>query len=352
MRWVGRVGSAAALLTAVVAGAVPGHAADGPPGGDRAAAAARAERLMRDAARAVEAYEQARAAVESGARELARTGRREAAEQRRLDGLLRALGQQARAEYRSGGGGLWGPVLPLITSRSPERALDGAVRARRGDRAAGQLTDRVRQARDRIAADRATAARLLGAQRVQATRRATARAQIEARLDEAQAELRRAQVPQAVPASRGDCAQGDVAGLGTATDRTWVAPVDPAPLSAGFGAGGDRWAHRHTGQDFAVDTGTTVRAVGAGTVLFVGCGDGFGNQVVVRHPNGYCTQYAHLSLIGVSPGDEVAAGTALGLSGATGNVSGPHLHFEVRVTPQLGSGIDPMPWLHVRGVHV
>ncbi|WP_372345762.1 M23 family metallopeptidase, partial [Streptomyces sp. KL116D] len=236
--------------------------------------------------------------------------------------------------------------------RSPERALDGAVRAGRGDRAAGQLTDRVRQARDRIAADRATAARLLGAQRVQATRRATARAQIEARLDEAQEELRRAQAPQAVPASRGDCAQGDVAGLGTATDRTWVAPVDPAPLSAGFGAGGDRWAHRHTGQDFAVDTGTTVRAVGAGTVLFVGCGDGFGNQVIVRHPNGYYTQYAHLSLIGVSPGDEVAAGTALGLSGATGNVSGPHLHFEVRVTPQLGSGIDPMPWLHARGVHV
>lgn len=129
-------------------------------------------------------------------------------------------------------------------------------------------------------------------------------------------------------------------------------PVSPATLSAGFGSGGHLWAHTHTGQDFAVPTGTPVRAVGAGTVVFTGCGDGFGNQVVLRHADGYYTQYAHLSRIGVKVGSRLDAGEVLGLSGATGNVSGPHLHFEVRITPQFGSGIDPLPWLRGRGVGV
>jgi murein DD-endopeptidase MepM/ murein hydrolase activator NlpD len=129
-----------------------------------------------------------------------------------------------------------------------------------------------------------------------------------------------------------------------------VKPVDPAPLSSGYAEAGGRWKHRHTGQDFAVFDGAAVRAVGEGVVEFVGCGDGFGNQVILRHANGYFTQYAHLSVFGVRTGQRVVAGETIGLSGRTGNVSGPHLHFEVRVTPQLGSGIDPMPWLREHGV--
>ncbi len=56
-------------------------------------------------------------------------------------------------------------------------------------------------------------------------------------------------------------------------------------------------------------TGTPVRSVGAGTVLFTGCGGGFGNQIIARHPDGYYTQYARLSLIGVRAGDPVTADT-------------------------------------------
>ncbi|MEU2288680.1 peptidoglycan DD-metalloendopeptidase family protein [Streptomyces sp. NPDC013178] len=137
-------------------------------------------------------------------------------------------------------------------------------------------------------------------------------------------------------------------------DRTpaWTAPTRGYWLSAGYADSGPRWAHRHTGQDFAVPTGTPVYAVGPGTVRVTTCGDGFGHQVLIRHPYGYFTQYAHLSRIDVRKGERVTAGRRLGLSGATGNVTGPHLHFEVRITPYMGSAVPPLPWLRRKGVEV
>ncbi|MDX3309185.1 M23 family metallopeptidase [Streptomyces sp. NPDC054884] len=132
----------------------------------------------------------------------------------------------------------------------------------------------------------------------------------------------------------------------------WTAPTHRYWLSAGYAAKGSRWARRHTGQDFAVDSGTPVYAVGSGVVRVTTCGDGFGNQVLVRHGDGYFTQYAHLSRIDVRRDQRVAAGQRLGLSGASGNVTGPHLHFEVRITPYLGSQVPPLPWLRRKDVQV
>ncbi|MFF5185244.1 M23 family metallopeptidase [Streptomyces sp. NPDC000345] len=134
------------------------------------------------------------------------------------------------------------------------------------------------------------------------------------------------------------------------TGGPWTAPTLGYWLSAGYAARGTHWARRHTGQDFAVPAGTPVLAVGPGTVRATTCGDGFGNQVVIRHPDGYFTQYAHLSRIDVRRGDRVAPGTRIGLSGATGNVTGPHLHFEVRITPYMGSAVAPLPWLRRKDV--
>ncbi|MFD4571930.1 M23 family metallopeptidase [Streptomyces sp. NPDC058417] len=132
----------------------------------------------------------------------------------------------------------------------------------------------------------------------------------------------------------------------------WTAPIRKYRLSAGYAEKGSRWVHRHTGQDFAVPSGTPVHAVGPGTVHATTCGDGFGNQVVIRHPDGYFTQYAHLSRIDVGKDRKVAAGQRIGLSGATGNVTGPHLHFEVRITPYMGSAVAPLPWLRRKNVQV
>ncbi|MER5443373.1 peptidoglycan DD-metalloendopeptidase family protein [Streptomyces sp. NPDC002790] len=345
----------AALLCAVtLTGAAGRSVAEGTHDDGPAALSARAESLMREASNAVAAHEKARAAVRKGERRLADVTRRQRAEQRRLDGLRATLGRQARSEYR-GASGL-GTMLPLLTSSSPRRALDATVLAGRGDRAARQLTDRVTESRDRVADRRAESARLVKGLKAQERRRSAARDDIEAKLARAEAEVRRARVLAAgpMPTGGGNCAHGDIGGHNghkrAGKGRTWVKPVSPATLSAGFGSGGRLWAHTHTGQDFAVPTGTPVHAVGAGTVVFTGCGDGFGNQVVLRHADGYYTQYAHLSRIGVTTGERLRAGETLALSGATGNVSGPHLHFEVRVTPQFGSGIDPLPWLRARGL--
>ncbi|MFF7473520.1 peptidoglycan DD-metalloendopeptidase family protein [Streptomyces sp. NPDC008092] len=137
-------------------------------------------------------------------------------------------------------------------------------------------------------------------------------------------------------------------------DRTarWTAPTVRYRLSARYAAKGRLWKHRHTGQDFAVDAGTPVYAVGPGRVVSATCGDAFGNQVVIRHPDGYYTQYAHLSVINVRCGQRVSTGQRIGAAGSTGNADGPHLHFEVRTTRHLGSEVPPLPWLRHHGVSV
>ncbi|MBB0230262.1 peptidoglycan DD-metalloendopeptidase family protein [Streptomyces calidiresistens] len=138
-------------------------------------------------------------------------------------------------------------------------------------------------------------------------------------------------------------------------DTPWTAPLPAdsgAVPTAGFGADGERWSAGHTGQDFAVPEGTDVLAVGSGVVVAVGCDDAYGLSVVLRHDNGYHSQYAHLSLVTVEPGDRVGTGRRIGLSGNTGNSTGPHLHFEIRLTPQYGSAVDPVRWLDDHGVRI
>ncbi|MFD0074380.1 M23 family metallopeptidase [Streptomyces sp. NPDC127166] len=137
----------------------------------------------------------------------------------------------------------------------------------------------------------------------------------------------------------------------------WVKPVTTYALSASFNQGGAMWAHKHSGQDFAVPVGTPVKAAAAGTVVKAGPnggGDGpaYGNAIVIKHANGTYSQYAHLSRIQVNIGQKVAVGQQIALSGNTGNSSGPHLHFEIRTTPNYGSAVNPMSFLRAHGVGV
>jgi len=135
----------------------------------------------------------------------------------------------------------------------------------------------------------------------------------------------------------------------------WVFPLDQAhyALTAGFGECGAHWAHCHTGQDFAVPTGTPVVAAGAGTVTFAGWAGPYGNSVHVLHADGIATWYCHLNRINTHRGASVEASQLIGLSGSTGNTTGPHLHFEVRTHASMtssGAPIDPMPWLRAHHV--
>ncbi len=87
----------------------------------------------------------------------------------------------------------------------------------------------------------------------------------------------------------------------------------------------------HTGMDLAVPQGTPVRAALPGTVIVAGFEGSYGNYVMIEHANNLRTVYAHCSQLTVHTGQTVQAGTVVALSGATGRVTGPHLHFEVRV---------------------
>ncbi|MFD7131607.1 M23 family metallopeptidase [Streptomyces sp. NPDC059894] len=133
--------------------------------------------------------------------------------------------------------------------------------------------------------------------------------------------------------------------------NTFVAPITGSYVSTAYRAGSSLWSSgSHTGIDFHASTGTTVHAVGAGTVVEAGWGGAYGNQVVLRMSDGTYTQYGHLSSISVSVGQKVTAGQRIALSGATGNVTGPHLHFEARTGAEYGSDIDPVAYLRKHGV--
>ncbi|MBO4259228.1 transglycosylase family protein [Streptomyces griseorubiginosus] len=138
----------------------------------------------------------------------------------------------------------------------------------------------------------------------------------------------------------------------TTRHHSLIAPVG-GPIGTGYHVAGSSWSKGyHTGVDFPVPTGTSVRSVAAGRVVTAGWGGSYGYQVVIRHADGRYTQYGHLSAISVRAGQSVSEGQRIGRSGATGNATGPHLHFEVRTGPGFGSDIDPLRYLRAGGVRI
>ncbi|GAB2817969.1 hypothetical protein GCM10027091_56670 [Streptomyces daliensis] len=132
-----------------------------------------------------------------------------------------------------------------------------------------------------------------------------------------------------------------------------TAPVSGVSPSTPYRASGSSWSSGyHTGVDFPVPTGTTVKAVTSGKVVSAGWADSYGYQVVLRHADGKYSQYAHLSAISVRAGQSVDTGQRVGRSGSTGNSTGPHLHFEVRTGPGYGTDIDPLAYLRGKGVKI
>ena len=114
-------------------------------------------------------------------------------------------------------------------------------------------------------------------------------------------------------------------------------PVN-GPITSGFGW---RWGRMHEGIDIGASCGTPIHAAAAGTVIFSGWMDGYGNFVIIDHGNGLATAYGHQSAIYVS-GGSVSQGQTIGAVGSTGHSTGCHLHFEVRVN---GSPVDPLGYL-------
>ncbi|MCF6506539.1 M23 family peptidase [Blastococcus sp. MG754426] len=159
---------------------------------------------------------------------------------------------------------------------------------------------------------------------------------------------------QARAANPGGAAAGVCPGLAVPAG-SWVRPSTGA-LTSGYGP---RWGSLHAGVDIAGPRGTAVYAAAGGTVITAACSSaycdrdgslnlaGYGNLVELDHGAGVTTRYAHLSGYTVTPGQRVPAGALLGYQGSTGNSTGVHLHFEVRID---GAPIDPVPWLADRDV--
>lgn len=119
----------------------------------------------------------------------------------------------------------------------------------------------------------------------------------------------------------------------------WKLPTTGYHLTARFGNSGGLWANNHTGLDFATATGTPITAIANGVIVSTGFDGSYGNKTVERLEDGTEIWYAHQSEIDVQPGDKVVGGQEIGHVGSTGNVTGPHVHIEVR--PGGGDPVDP-----------
>ncbi|MBT2400780.1 M23 family metallopeptidase [Streptomyces sp. ISL-100] len=127
-------------------------------------------------------------------------------------------------------------------------------------------------------------------------------------------------------------------------------PTSSYTLTSTYGQSGSMWSSgQHTGLDFAAPTGTPVKAVHGGTIKSAGWSGSYGYRIVLELPDGTEIWYCHLSSMTVTSGD-VGTGEVIGRVGATGNVTGPHLHLEVH-TPG-GAGVDPAAWLRGKGLSV
>ncbi|MFD6906804.1 M23 family metallopeptidase [Streptomyces sp. NPDC060077] len=244
---------------------------------------------------------------------------------------------------------------------TPRFSRTSLIRTRAAVLAAGMGASVVLGAGVAAAADTTAASSAAGAVQAQAAAQAEA-AKVQAAKAEKVAEARKAAAAKAAKAEKAAAVKKAAAAKKKAAAAkkkaaSWIDPVKSYKLSASFAQNGGMWASKHSGQDYAVPTGTPVLAAHGGTVVKAGgngAGDGpaYGNAVVIKHGDKTYSQYAHLSSVNVKAGQVVKTGQKIASSGNTGNSSGPHLHFEIRTSPNYGSAVDPAKFLRSKGVQL
>jgi murein DD-endopeptidase MepM/ murein hydrolase activator NlpD len=132
--------------------------------------------------------------------------------------------------------------------------------------------------------------------------------------------------------------------------KQYALPTSSYTLTGRFGDPGSMWSSGyHTGLDFAAPTGTLIKAIHSGTITEAGWAGAYGYRTILTLDDGTELWFCHQSSISVSVGQKVNTGDVIGRVGATGNVTGPHLHLEVH--PNGGDAIDPLTWLQGRGIN-
>jgi len=184
---------------------------------------------------------------------------------------------------------------------------------------------------------------LVGADRIEAVQEGAAETMRQIRAREAARAARREARERAAERRRQEALEA----------RQWGSPIAGYSITAVFGQTSSLWGSGvHTGVDLNATTGTPVTSVGPGTVTSAGYDGSYGNKIVVRHDDGTETWYCHLSAINVGVGSAVTNSTVIGLVGATGNVTGDHLHLELRPAGG-GDPVDPVAGLAAaHGIHL
>jgi murein DD-endopeptidase MepM/ murein hydrolase activator NlpD len=216
-----------------------------------------------------------------------------------------------------------------------DQAQDQAVELAKLEERAQLAAERILRERDQIASAQN---QLLSSRDQLASARADKRGALasvraeknEAMEDLASLEAEQARVAGALQGSPGPIKQGS-------GQLIW--PLN-GPVTGVFGE--VRPGHLHSGVDIAVPEGTPIRAADSGRVALMGWVGGYGNYTCVQHTASMSTCYGHQSSFATSNGASVTQGQVIGYSGNTGNSTGPHLHFEVRIN---GSPVDPMGYL-------
>ncbi|MCX4526653.1 MULTISPECIES: M23 family metallopeptidase [unclassified Streptomyces] len=230
-------------------------------------------------------------------------------------------GVLAAQQTQSGSGA--GEVLLNRILQQAESQQDAAVAQ---DRAAAELA--AKEAAAKEAKEQAEVARQAADKQAEDARKAAEKAAAEAK---AEADAAAAQAKEA-KASGG-----------------FSLPTSAYTLTSHYGDSGSMWSSgHHTGLDFAAPTGTPVKAVGKGKITSAGWSGAYGYRIVLQLDDGTEIWYCHLSSMSVTSG-AVGAGDTIGRVGATGNVTGAHLHLEVR---KGGSTMDPLAWLTSKGLNV
>jgi murein DD-endopeptidase MepM/ murein hydrolase activator NlpD len=143
-------------------------------------------------------------------------------------------------------------------------------------------------------------------------------------------------------------AAADAKAKAIALARRWVTPVSGYKLTSGYGF---RWGKMHPAQDLAAPSGTSVRSLSTGRVVFAGwSNEGYGYMIKVRYWDGTVSWMAHNSRLLASVGQAVVPGQIIAYSGNTGHSTGPHVHLEIH--PGDGGPVAPLAWLAKRGVRL
>ena len=279
----------------------------------------------------------------------------------------RDLFQQSAVDiYKNGSGG---GSLGLLSSSGDSHELisqskyntENSRRLERELLRQGGLRDELGDARDDLKKEGAKAEDAERAAQTERDRVGTLKAEADAqRAEAASAEEQEQQVLASVQAKKAqyeselaaeqariaaELRPGGSAGLSSGGGSGRVQWPLQGPLNSGFGYRQDPFGQGtrlHTGLDIGADTGTPIHAAASGTVNSAGWNGGYGNCVIIDHGDGLATLYGHQSRIAVSAGQMVNQGDVIGYVGSTGNSTGPHLHFEVRVN---GSPVDPLGYL-------